>query len=89
MRRTTGAPDAACKRPDHLRHHRTSSIAEPIPRPEATQRATQQRQPDAAVKRSQKWAGSNDGGRRAGAAVTPSAKLTPHPEAAREPPLTA
>jgi hypothetical protein len=34
---------------DHLRHHRASSIAEPIPRLEATQRATQQRQPDAAV----------------------------------------
>jgi hypothetical protein len=36
----------------------------------------------------QKWAGSNDGGRRAGAAVTSSAKLTSHPGAAREPPLT-
>jgi hypothetical protein len=38
---------------------------------------------------SRKWAGSNDGGRRAGAAVTSSAKLTSHPGAAREPPLTA
>src|SRR6187455_3294818 len=37
----------------------------------------------------QKWAGSNDGGRRAGAAVTSSAKLTSHPGAARDPPLTA
>ena len=37
----------------------------------------------------QKWAGSNGGGRRAGAAVTSSAKLTPHPGAAREPSLTA
>jgi hypothetical protein len=36
-----------------------------------------------------KWAGSNDGGRRAGAAVTSSTKLTSHPGAAREPPLTA
>jgi hypothetical protein len=36
-----------------------------------------------------KWAGSNDGGRRAGAAVTSSARLTSHPGAAREPPLTA
>jgi hypothetical protein len=45
-RRATGAPDAACKRLHHrLRHHRASSIAEPIPRLEATQ----QRQPDAAV----------------------------------------
>jgi hypothetical protein len=37
----------------------------------------------------QKWAGSYDGGRRAGAAVTSSAKLTSHPRAAREPSLTA
>jgi hypothetical protein len=37
----------------------------------------------------QKWAGSNDGGRRAGAAITSSAKLTSHPGAAREPSLTA
>jgi hypothetical protein len=37
----------------------------------------------------QKWAGSNDGGRRAGAAVTSSAKLMSHPGAAREPSLTA
>jgi hypothetical protein len=49
-RHATGAPDAACRQPHrHLRHHRASSIAEPIPRLEATQRATQQRQPDAAV----------------------------------------
>jgi hypothetical protein len=47
--RATGAPDAACKQLYHLRHHRASSIAEPIPRLEATQRATQQRQPDAAT----------------------------------------
>jgi hypothetical protein len=42
-------PDAACKQMYRLCHHRASSIAEPIPRLEATQRATQQRQPDAAV----------------------------------------
>jgi hypothetical protein len=49
-RRATGAPDAACKQLHcHLRHHLASSIAEPIPRLEVTQRATQQRQPDAAV----------------------------------------
>jgi hypothetical protein len=48
-RRATGAPDATCKQLHRLRHHRASSIAEPIPRLEATQRATQQRQPDAAV----------------------------------------
>jgi hypothetical protein len=40
----TGAPDAARKQLHrHLRHRRASSIAEPIPRLEATQRATQQR----------------------------------------------
>jgi hypothetical protein len=37
----------------------------------------------------QKWAGSNGGGRRAGAAVTSSAKPTSHPGATREPSLTA
>jgi hypothetical protein len=37
----------------------------------------------------QKWAGSNGGGRRAGAAVTSSARLASHPGAAREPSLTA
>ena len=45
-RHATGAPDAACKQPHrHLRHHRASSIAEPMPRLEATQR----RQPGATV----------------------------------------
>jgi hypothetical protein len=37
----------------------------------------------------QKWAGSNGGGRRAGAAVTSSTKLTSHPRAVREPSLMA
>jgi hypothetical protein len=37
----------------------------------------------------QKWAGSDDGGRRAGAAVTSSPKLTPHLGAVRKPSLTA
>jgi hypothetical protein len=50
MRHATGAPDAACKQLHrHLRHRRASSITEPMPRLEATQRTTQQRQPDAAV----------------------------------------
>jgi hypothetical protein len=49
-RHATGAPDAACKQLHrHLCHHRASSIAEPIPQLKATQRTTQQRQPDAAV----------------------------------------
>jgi hypothetical protein len=49
-RHATGAPDASCKQLHrHLHHHRASSIAEPIPRLEATQRTTQQRQPGAAV----------------------------------------
>jgi hypothetical protein len=37
----------------------------------------------------QKWAGSNDGGKRAGATVTSSAKLTSHPGATGEPSLMA
>jgi hypothetical protein len=46
MRHSTGTPDAACKQLHrHLRHHRASSVAEPIPRLEATQ----QRQPGATV----------------------------------------
>jgi hypothetical protein len=50
-RRATNAPVAACKQPhSHLCHRRTSSVAEPMPRLEATQRTTQQRQPGATVK---------------------------------------
>jgi hypothetical protein len=49
-RHETGAPDAACKRLHrHLRHHRASSVAEPIPRLEAAQRTTQRRQPGATI----------------------------------------
>jgi hypothetical protein len=49
-RHATGAPDAACEQLHrHLRHHRASSVAEPIPRLEAAQRTTQQRQPGATV----------------------------------------
>jgi hypothetical protein len=37
-RQATGAPVAACKQPHrHLRHRRASSVAEPMPRLEATQ----------------------------------------------------
>jgi hypothetical protein len=47
---TQPAPDAACKQlHHHLRHHRASSVVEPIPRLEAAQRTTQQRQPGATV----------------------------------------
>jgi hypothetical protein len=49
-RHATGAPNASCMQPHrHLRHHRASSTAEPIPRLEATQRTTQQRQTGATV----------------------------------------
>jgi hypothetical protein len=49
-RHATGAPNASCMQLHrHLRHHRASSTTEPIPRLEATQRTTQQRQPGAAV----------------------------------------
>jgi hypothetical protein len=49
-RHATGAPDAACKQLHrHLRHHCAPSVAEPLPRLEAAQRTTQQRQPYATV----------------------------------------
>jgi hypothetical protein len=49
-RLATSAPVAACKQPHrHLHHRRTSSVAEPMPRLEATQRTTQQCQPGATV----------------------------------------
>jgi hypothetical protein len=49
-RHATGVPNASCMQLHrHLRHYRASSTAEPIPRLEATQRVTQQRQPGATV----------------------------------------
>jgi hypothetical protein len=49
-RHATGASVATCKQLHrHSHHYRASSTAEPVPRLEATQRTTQQRQPDATV----------------------------------------
>jgi hypothetical protein len=49
-RHATGASNASCMQLHrHLRHYRASSTAGPIPRLEATQRTTQQRQPGATV----------------------------------------
>jgi hypothetical protein len=49
-RHATGVPNASCMQQHrHSRPYRASSTAEPIPRLEATQRTTQQRQPGAAV----------------------------------------
>jgi hypothetical protein len=49
-RHATGAPNASCLQLHrHSRHYHASSTMEPIPRLEVTQRATQQRQPGAAV----------------------------------------
>jgi hypothetical protein len=49
-RHATSAPVAACKQPrHHLCHRRASSVAELMPRLEATQRMTQRRQPGATV----------------------------------------
>jgi hypothetical protein len=49
-RHATGTPNASCMQLHrHLRHYRASSTAEPIPRLEATRRATQQHQPGATV----------------------------------------
>jgi hypothetical protein len=89
-RHATGVSVATCEQLHrHSRHCRASSTAGPIPRLEATLRVTQQCQPGATAKYGQKWAGSNGGGRRAGAAITSSAKPMSHPGAAREPSLTA
>jgi hypothetical protein len=53
-RHATGAPNASCMQLHrHLRHRRASSTVEPIPRLEATQRTTQQRQPGATVNAAQ------------------------------------
>jgi hypothetical protein len=83
-RHATGAPDAACEQLHrHPRHCHTSSTAEPVPRLEVNAPAWCDGQCG------QKWAGSNGGGRWAGAAVTSSARLTSYPGAAREPSLTA
>jgi hypothetical protein len=85
-RHATGTLIATCEQLHrHSRHYRVSSTVESIPRLEATLQC----QPSATVKCGQKWAGSNGGDRRAGAAVTSSAKLTSHPGAAREPSPTA
>jgi hypothetical protein len=49
-RHATGAPVATCKQLHRHSHHcRASSTAEPVPRLEATQHMTQQRQPGATV----------------------------------------
>jgi hypothetical protein len=49
-RHATGVPNASCMQLHrHLRHHRASSTAEPIPRLEATQNTTQRHQPGATV----------------------------------------
>jgi hypothetical protein len=81
-RHATGAPVATCEQLHrHSRHYRAPSTAESIPRLEATLQC----QPSVTVKCGQKWASSNGDDRRAGAAVTSSAKLTSHPGAAREP----
>jgi hypothetical protein len=66
--------------PPRLRNQYRDS-RRPGARPSSTNRTRRSTRP--------KWAGSNDGGRRTGAAVTSSAKLASHPGAVREPPLTA
>jgi hypothetical protein len=89
---------ASCNRRAKCFVHATAPPLAPLPRlldcgTNTVTRGDPARDPAAPAWRDgqcgQKWAGSNDGGRRAGAAVTSSAKLTSHPGAAREPPLTA
>jgi hypothetical protein len=49
-RHVTGAPVTTCEKLHrHSRHYRTSSTVEPMPRPEATLRMTQQCQPSTSV----------------------------------------
>jgi hypothetical protein len=85
-RHATGTPAATCEQLHRYScHYRASSTVESIPRLEATLQC----QPSATVKCGQKWADSNGSDRRAGAAVTSSARLTSHPGAAREPSPTA
>ena len=89
-RHATTAPNASCiQLHRHLRHHRASSTAEPIPRLEATQRTTQQRQPGAAVSAAKNGPAvmTVAGGQEQRSRRQP--KLTSHPGAAREPSPTA
>jgi hypothetical protein len=89
-RHATGAPNASCMQLHrHLR---------PPPRlldcgTNTATRGDPEHDPAAPAWRNgqcgQKWAGSNGGGRRAGAAITSPAKPTSHPGVAREPSLTA
>jgi hypothetical protein len=88
-RHVTGAPVTTCKKLHrHSRQYHAFSTAEPVPRLEATLRMTRQRQPSTSVtgrsaaggrdgRYGQKWADSNDGGRRAEAAVESSASSRP------------
>jgi hypothetical protein len=89
-RHATGAPDAACRQlppplapPSRLFGCGTNAATRGDPAHDPAAPAWHDGQCG------RKWAGSNDGGRRAGAAVTSSARLTSYPGAAREPPLTA
>jgi hypothetical protein len=89
-RHATGAPDASCKQLHrHLRHYRASSAAEPIPRLEATQRTTRQRQPGATVNAAKNGPAvmAVAGGQEQRSRRQPS--LRPMRGTAREPSLTA
>jgi hypothetical protein len=89
-RHATGAPNASCMQLHrHLRHRRASSTVEPIPRLEATQRTTQQRQPGATVSTAKNGPAvmTGAGGQEQRSRRQP--KLTSHPGAAREPSPTA
>jgi hypothetical protein len=89
---------ASCNRRAKCFVHATAPPLAPLPRlldcgTNTATRGDPARDPAAPAWRDgqcgQKWAGSNGGGRRAGATATSSAKLTSHPGTAREPSLTA
>ena len=87
-RHATSTPVAACKQPRrHLCHRRTSSVAEPMPRLEATQRTTQQRQPGTTVNAVESGPAvmTVAGGREQQSRRQPGSR----PGTAREPPPTA
>jgi hypothetical protein len=89
---------ASCNRRAKCFVHATAPPLAPLPRlldcgTNTATRGDPARDPAAPAWRDgqcgQKWAGSNGGGRRAGAAAPSSAKLTSHPGTVREPTLTA
>jgi hypothetical protein len=87
-RHATGAPAATCEQLHrHSHHYRASSIAEPVPRLEATLCMTQQRQPGATVDAAKNGSAvmAVAGGQKQRSRRQPSSR---HPVGQRENPLS-